>query len=77
MLADEQVLHHAQIVEETDVLKGPRHPRRDDLMGRPPADLETLEANAPAVRRDEARDQVEQGGLAGAVRPDHADQLPA
>ncbi len=75
MLADEQVLHHAQVVEEPDVLEGPAHPPGHDLVRRPPADLVTLESDAPRIRRDEPGDQVEQRGLARAVRPDHADQL--
>src|SRR5437867_2553972 len=33
------------------------------------------EADAPRVRREEPRDDVEEGGLAGAVRPDHREDL--
>ena len=43
--------------------------------GRMPTSERALEADLALARRDEPGDQVEQRGLAGAVRPDQADQL--
>ena len=41
-------------------------------MRRNATDVSTFEADAAAVRRDNAREHVEQRAFAGAVRPDKA-----
>ena len=38
-------------------------------------DVATAEIDGAGVRRERARQDVQQGGLAGAVRPDDADRL--
>ena len=45
------------------------------LVRRQPGDVGAFEEDRPAVRPKGAGDQVEQRGLAGAVRPDQADDL--
>jgi hypothetical protein len=44
---------------------------------RPPRDVPSLELDTPAGREVEARDDVDERRLPGAVRPDQADDLAA
>ena len=52
-------------------------PRAGDAVGLLAVDAAALETDLARARRGEAADQVEQRGLAGAVRADQADQLAA
>jgi hypothetical protein len=45
-------------------------------MGRQPGDVAAIECNGSRGRRKEAADQVEEGGLAGAVGSDDRAQFP-
>ena len=51
-------------------------PRPITLCGGVASRLSSVEANVAAVRRVQARDEVEDGCLAGAVGADEADDLP-
>jgi hypothetical protein len=73
--ADEQVLEHGEILERLRNLvgaadAGPAAPLRRLLQ-----EVSAVETNAAGRRRQAAGDQVEQRGLARAVRPDDADRL--
>src|SRR5262249_777595 len=46
-----------------------------DVVGAHPADVAAVEADPASVGRVEARDHVEERGLARAVRPDDAEDL--
>ncbi len=50
-------------------------PRRRDLCGARPTSDSAVEQDVALVGPVDARDEVEQRGLAGPVRPDHADDL--
>ena len=50
-------------------------PARSARMNRQAGDIFPGKSNAPGIRRNQARDLVDQGGLAGAVRSDHGVQL--
>src|SRR5690606_3347587 len=49
-------------------LEGTRNPKPNDAVRRHPEDRSTHELDGALVGRDEARQQVVQGGLAGPVR---------
>src|SRR3989304_3267016 len=65
-----EVLEHAEAREEVGHLEGAAEAPPVDLVGGQVGDVLALEPDAPARHRVLARDQVEQRGLAGAVRPD-------
>ena len=70
--AGQDVLDHGAVLEQREVLEGApdadcREPPRRD--GRK---IDAVEHDAPAARPQHAGDHVEQRGLAGAVRADHA-----
>ena len=73
---EEHVVPHRELVEEPEMLERPRHPQRHDLVRRPPGELVAAEAHAAGVRRHEAGDEVEDGGLPRPVRPDEAGDAP-
>ena len=73
--ADQHVVEHAQVAEHAAVLEGAREAERGELLGRQAGDVAAREVDAAGVRRVEPGDEIEQRGLAGAVRPDDADQL--
>ena len=50
-------------------------PARQRLLRRRTSEVTAIEANGAAARRKSAGDQIEQRGLARAVRPDDADRL--
>src|SRR6516165_2446254 len=62
-------------MKDDEILKRADHPQRGNARGRqarnPPAPVEYLASG----RREEPGDQIEQGGLAGSVRPDQGDDL--
>src|SRR6266540_77787 len=74
---NEDVLERSHVVEEADVLKGPRHAERRDFVRRQTGDRPAVEVDAARGRLVHAGEDVEEGRLAGAVRPDEADDLSA
>ena len=66
------VLKHAEAAEEADSLKRPRHPVPRQLKRRPPGHVPAGEPHAALVRSLEPGQDIDEGGLARAVRPDEA-----
>jgi hypothetical protein len=73
MEADLHVLGDGQVLEQLHQLIGAHQPALCDLALRQPGDVRAVEGDAALGRREEARDGVEQRGLAGAVRADHGE----
>ena len=73
--ADEDVLEHRHRPEELDVLERARDPAPDDLVHGRLQERLAGELDLALVRRVEPGDDVEGRRLAGAVRPDQADDL--
>src|SRR5262249_27819856 len=72
---DHHVLPRRQLPEETDVLERPRDPSARDPVRWQAGDVLVLVPKAAGARRREARDDVEQRGLAGSIGSDEAEQL--
>src|SRR5207248_10231272 len=72
---DPHVLAGAQLRKEVGDLKGAPQPRLRDGVRRPPAHLAALEVNPAARGPETAAQQVEEGRLAGPVRPDDGPQF--
>jgi hypothetical protein len=68
------VLANRQVVEQLDRLPGPREPQPGPRVRRLAGEVPTVEEDAAAVA-DEPGDGVDERRLAGAVRPDQAEQL--
>ena len=71
-----EALRHAQVGEDA-----PTAWHLHDAEGRDPVGIETgdvlaVEDHLPGGRAGEPRDRAQQRGLAGAVRPEHRDELP-
>jgi hypothetical protein len=75
LAAEHQVVEDREVLEQLDVLEGPRHPEGGDPVRRHPDDLRAPEAHGPLLRPVHARQHVEDRGLPGAVRPDDREQL--
>ena len=73
MRPDQHVLHQRHVGEEPQILEGAGDAALDDHVGRETGHILAGEPHLAAIGLDEAGDQVEEGGLAGAVRPDNAD----
>ena len=71
--ADEHVLEHGHRREELDVLERARDPELDHATRRRAQQGAAVEDDVAGVEPVEARDRVEGRRLAGAVRPDQAD----
>ena len=67
--ADQQVLQHGRVLEQLDVLERARDAALRHVVRRA-GHLLPLEHDAARGRRIDQADQVEDRGLAGAVRPD-------
>ena len=68
---EQDVLEHGHPRERARRLERPHEPGAGDPVRRPPVDLAgRRSATVPRVRPEKPGDEVEQGGLAGAVRPD-------
>ena len=76
MHPDHHVLPRSHLLEQTDVLEGPSDPPLGDRMRRLAGHVVTCEHDLPAGRLVDAREAVEERGLAGAVRADQADDRP-
>jgi hypothetical protein len=70
--ADEHVLEHGHVLEERDVLERARDAAADDAVRADAQEVLAVEEHAPVVGAVKPRDDVEEGGLAGAVRADEA-----
>src|SRR3990170_1470052 len=73
--AGEKVLTHRHVREDEAVLGHQRDPTPDDVGGRSPRQLPSLEGDRAAPRPEDPRDGVEQGRLAGAVGAQDAGDL--
>ena len=73
MAADQDVLQHGEGGEQADVLEGAGDAGGQDLVRRQAEQLAALEADGAAGGGHEAGDDVEEGGLAGAVGADDGD----
>src|SRR6266568_1076286 len=71
--AGQHVLDRRELLEEADVLEGPGHAQHHDAMRLHAQQRPLAEADRPAVGAVVAGDEVEGGGLAGAVRADEPD----
>src|SRR5258708_2193171 len=74
---DHDVLQHAHAPERPDDLEGAAHPCRTDFVGAPADDVPALQQDLALVGPDKTVQQVEQRGLAGAVRSDDAEDFAA
>ena len=66
---------NAQIREDAAVLEGAREAELGEPFGRKARDRPAVEQDLARVRGVEARDEIEERGLAGPVRADDADEL--
>ena len=66
----DNVLEHGHLAEQARDLEGAAEAEMRALERRQPVDALPVEADTPAVGAHHPGDQVERGGLAGAVRPD-------
>src|SRR5258707_2999305 len=73
--ADPHVVERGEPGEGPDELEGAGHAARAEPVWRQPGHIAALEPDAPAIGAQGAGDQVEERGLAGAVRPHDAEQL--
>jgi hypothetical protein len=64
-------LQHAHAAEQARALEGPPQPHPGELVGRAPHRVLAEELDLAGRRPVDAADDVEQRGLARAVRPDH------
>jgi hypothetical protein len=72
---DADVLEHGELGKDFRDLEGARHAHSDPLVGGEAGHVAALEHDRARRRREEPADQIEEGGLAGAVRSDHRAQL--
>jgi len=75
MCADEDVLEHRHPREEHHVLERARDSEPDDPVRAHTEQIATVEVDPALVGRIQARDDVEERRLAGAVRPDQPGDL--
>src|SRR5262245_58456377 len=73
-LAD--VVERGELGEQRDLLERARHSSARERMAREPGNVAAVEDHVSGGRRECTCDDVEEGGLAGAVRTDEADELP-
>src|SRR6185436_5537757 len=67
--ADPHVVERGEPGEGADELEGAGHPARAEPVRGKPGHVTPVEPDAAPIRPQGARDQVEERGLAGAVRP--------
>src|SRR6266699_4150862 len=72
---DEHVLEHGHVLEQHDVLERARNPESRDPIGGRSSQVLAFEQDAAAVRAVQARYEVEERRLPGAVRSDQPDDL--
>src|SRR5258708_29297707 len=71
----QQILEHAHASEELRQLKGARDTHRGVNVRRPAGDAAAAHDHFAAVRLQMSRESVDQRRLAGAIRPDQADEI--
>src|SRR5207253_755217 len=71
----EHVLDDRQRAERADHLEGARDPELGAAEGGEPGDVGAVEADAAGIRRGGPGDEIEERRLAGAVRPEEAEEL--
>ena len=74
--AQADVVQDAQLLEQADILKGPGNPGGGDAVAAPVADVLAPEGDPAGADGEDPGDEIEHGGLAGAVGPDEPHQLP-
>src|SRR5260370_1685643 len=67
---DPEIVGDGELREDAFDLQGALDAKSADLVRLATGDVATVEEHAAAVRHQQARYQIEEGGLAGAVRPD-------
>ena len=67
---ERDIVERREIAKQRGDLERTRQPQLAAAINRQPADLGAVEADAALFRDDLAAQQADQGGLAGAVRPD-------
>src|SRR5262245_19468147 len=72
MKSDHDVIQHASLAQQTDVLEGPGDAGSRHLVGVQPGDITVAEQYATSRRSDDAGDEVDDGRLAGTVRSNQA-----
>src|SRR5579872_6720237 len=75
MRADQDIVHHAEIAEHTAKLEGARNGLSGEVLRRKTGDGVSVEMYLAGVGPVETGHEIEQRCLAGAVRPDDADEL--
>src|SRR5215467_3373352 len=74
---DHDVVEHAHVVKQSEVLEGAADAERSPCIGRQRRDVAALVEKRAFARPVTARDAVDDRGFAGAVRPDDGEQLAA
>ena len=75
MGADPDIVQHRKIGKQCDVLEGASDADFGDPVRRALQDAPALHQNVAGARLVEPAQAIEEGGLAGAVRPDQAEDL--
>ena len=75
MAAKQEILQHGRVLEQLDVLKGPRDAPPGDLVRRHPRDVLVAEDEPAMARLVDPAHQVEDRRLAGAVGADDREHL--
>src|SRR5216117_2081533 len=75
VVGDDDVLQGAHLLEDRRLLERADHPLAGHQVGGETCDVLALEDHAAGRPREERGDQLEEGALAGAVRPDDAEHL--
>src|ERR1700712_5119749 len=73
--ADQQVLQQRGVWKQLDVLEGARNAEAGDLPGWRAGEVLILQDQLAGGRRVDTADQIEDRGLAGAVRADDGEHL--
>ena len=69
------IIEHAELVEEPDILEGPRDAPLIDLDTALPGDVLAVEEDSAALRTVDPGQKVENRGFPRTVRPDQAIEL--
>ena len=72
---DEHVLQRRHVVEQPDVLEGPRNPELCHHKALLAVDPAAVEMHLPFTRVEQARHHIEHRGLAGTIRADQCEDL--
>src|SRR5207244_11435303 len=74
---DHEVLQNGHMGELMGDLESAHHAAVEELMRPAAGDILAIELDATGIRRNESCENVEEGGLAGAIRADEAEDLAA